>query len=119
MFLLKCKACAAKDAELERAHERELELIAMVKELQYAIHPARMTKPSLPSVVSSAPDPKEIGGYGNGVVDAQEQATTGKVSRETHREFPRFVSGLQYGGHMPPRMLDDLRMREGIRKGTL
>jgi hypothetical protein len=118
VFLLRCKACAAKDAELERAHERELELLRMVQELQYAIHPARMTKPAdIVRDKASVTIPQVI--QLEEIADAQEGTSLRTVSRETNREFPRFVSSLQYGGHIPPRMLDDLRMREGIRKGTL
>jgi hypothetical protein len=113
VFLLKCKACAAKDSELGRAHERELELIAMVKELQYAIHPARMTRPDAsmrPSQVDAA----------TGITPELTVSGAPSFPRGTQsRVIPPFVSGLQYGGHVRRGLVDDMRIRTAIERGDL
>jgi hypothetical protein len=112
MKFFACKACAAKDAELERSHERELELMAMVKELQYAIHPARINNPSINKPQQSqqvTEIPQETEG------DHQSNVPRG-TSLPT---APIFLSGLQYGGHIQRDVIDQMRLRAAVRRGSL
>ena len=107
-----CKSCAAKDDELQRAHERELELLGMIRELQYAIHPARIQKPaSIHSTQSNTA--QEVEGNSS-------EPHAADVPRGTQsRVIPPFVSGLQYGGHVRRGLVDDMRIRTAIERGNL
>jgi len=112
MKFFSCKACAAKDAELERAHERELELMAMVKELQYAIHPARIKNPSSIELQQSQRVTKESKSTESDI----EQSVPRGTSLPT---APIFLSGLQYGGHIPRDVVDQMRLRAAVKRGSL
>ena len=106
-----CKSCAAKNEELQRAHERELELMGMIRELQYAIHPARMSKPNASMEAPQVTD-------STGVTPEETVGGAPSVPRGTIRNFPPYISGLQYGGHVPPGMVDKLRLQIALRKGS-
>ena len=105
-----CKSCAAKNEELQRAHERELELMGMIRELQYAIHPARIKNPSNKEVGPDQQVAKES--------QPEEDGIEISVPRGTIRNFPPYISGLQSGGHIPPGMVDKLRLQSALRKGS-
>ena len=113
-----CKSCAAKDDELQRAHERELELLGMIRELQYAIHPARIARPNA-SIV-----PSHVGATTGNTTESDEgnssEPHAADVPRGTQsRVIPPFVSGLQYGGHVRRGLVDDMRIRTAIERGNL
>ena len=113
MRFFSCKSCAAKDDELQRAHERELELLGMIRELQYAIHPARIARPNA-SIV-----PSHVGATTGNTTESDEGGAPSVPRGTQSRVIPPFVSGLQYGGHVRRGLVDDMRIRTAIERGNL
>jgi hypothetical protein len=93
----KCLACAAKDAVLSRATERELGLVQLIKELQYAIHPARLQNPNVGSGTSQHRDSM-------GLPITPEVAGVPRLPHGVPRETPPppYVRTLIRGGHVQP-----------------
>jgi hypothetical protein len=102
--MFECRGCKAKDLELARATEREAALVQFIRELQYALHPARLQNPNASMVTAQHIENKSVASdLGEGCAP--------RVPRDIPP--PPFVRTLQRGGHVLP--LSDESLRRAAR----
>jgi hypothetical protein len=102
--MFECRGCKAKEAELARATEREAALVQLIRELQYALHPARLQNPNASMAPTQPIENKRV-------ASDLEGGGAPRVPRDTPP--PPFVRTLQRGGHVLP--LSDESLRRAAR----